>query len=180
MHGLPMCLSGDEIVGVSLLEPAGEEHGTSPTPEEEAILLGEEPKPLKASEATSLLEHLEIPETVEPTEQINTPTFSAPLSPMPTPRCHTSHKTKKSQEWMEANPNHTSKWVCFYVQKNKLVPTWWREFQSLLCSMDKCFGNVQVKGMAHWPAVAFRLPATQLEMNSWWTIPPCLGVLGSP
>ena len=35
-----MCLSRDEIVEVSLLEPAGEEHGTSPTLEEEAILPG--------------------------------------------------------------------------------------------------------------------------------------------
>ena len=67
-----MCLSGDEIVEASPLEPAGEECRASSTPEEEAILLGEELKPSEAPEATSLLEHLEIPEPTEPSEQINT------------------------------------------------------------------------------------------------------------
>ena len=37
-----MTLSGDDIVEASLLEPTGEEHGTSPTPKEEAALLVEE------------------------------------------------------------------------------------------------------------------------------------------
>ena len=37
-----MSLSGDDIVEASLLEPMGDERGTSPTPEEEATLLGEE------------------------------------------------------------------------------------------------------------------------------------------
>ena len=42
MHGPLMSLSWDDIVEVSLLEPTGEEHKTSPTLEEEAILLGKE------------------------------------------------------------------------------------------------------------------------------------------
>ena len=37
-----MTLSGDDIVEASLLKPTEEEHGTSPTPEEEATLLSEE------------------------------------------------------------------------------------------------------------------------------------------
>ena len=35
-----MCLNGDEIVEAVLLEPMDNETGTSPTPEEEAALLG--------------------------------------------------------------------------------------------------------------------------------------------
>ena len=56
-----MCLSRDKIEETSLLGPAGEECGTSPTLEEEAILLGEEPEPLDDPEATYLPECLEIP-----------------------------------------------------------------------------------------------------------------------
>ena len=48
-----MCLNGDEIVEASLLEPAGKEVGMAPTSEEEAILLGKEPKLPEAPEATS-------------------------------------------------------------------------------------------------------------------------------
>ena len=36
-----MSLNGDNFVEASLLEPTGNELGTSPTQEEEAILLGE-------------------------------------------------------------------------------------------------------------------------------------------
>ena len=39
-HILPMALSSDKIVKASLLRPTGEEHRTSPSPEEEATLLG--------------------------------------------------------------------------------------------------------------------------------------------
>ena len=53
-----MPLRGDEIVEASLLRSTGEEHRTSPTPEEKASLLGEVelpqvPEPLKVHE----LEH---------------------------------------------------------------------------------------------------------------------------
>ena len=64
-----MSLSADDIVEASCLEPTGEECRTSPTAEEEAVLLGEEPEPLEVPEATSLPECSEIPEL---SEQINT------------------------------------------------------------------------------------------------------------
>ena len=169
-----MCLSGYEIIEASLLEPTGKVHGTSPTPEEEAALLGEEPKLLETPKATSLLEHLEIPEPAESSEQINAhpmesteqtdiPSTSPPPSPMPTPSYHPSQKTKKSQWGIEADPNNAGEWVCSYVQKDEWVPNWWREFISLLCSEDKCFWDIKIKGMACWQAMAFRLPAAQLE-----------------
>ena len=44
-----MRLSGDNIVEASLSEPTDDECGTSPTLEEEAVLLGKEPEPLEAA-----------------------------------------------------------------------------------------------------------------------------------
>ena len=84
------------------------------------------------------------------------------------------------EPWREigADLNHASEWVCSYVQKNKWVPNWWREFQSLLCPKDEFSGDVQVKGMTHQQAAAFRVPAAQLEKDGWWAAVPCLGVLG--
>ena len=58
------------------------------------------------------------------------------------------------------------------------VSKWWREFSSLLCSMDKCLGYVHVQGLAHQQATAFRLPSAQLEKDGTWTAPTFLGVLG--
>ena len=37
--------------------------------------------------------------------------------------------------------------------------------------------DIQVQGLAHQQAAAFRLPAAQLEKDSSQTAPPCLGVL---
>ena len=45
-------LDGDEIVETLLLGPTDNAPGTSPTPEEEAVLLGDEPECLEAQEAT--------------------------------------------------------------------------------------------------------------------------------
>ena len=50
-----MILNGDDIVESSLLEPMGDEPATSPTLEDEAILLGEELELLEAPEATASL-----------------------------------------------------------------------------------------------------------------------------
>ena len=54
-----MALSKDEIVKASLLRPTGEEDGTSPTPEEEATLLGKVEPP-------------QVPEQLEACELVNT------------------------------------------------------------------------------------------------------------
>ena len=56
-----MALSSDEIVKASLLRPTGAEHRTSPTPEEEAALLGE-------VELPQVSEQLEVHELVHPAE----------------------------------------------------------------------------------------------------------------
>ena len=58
------------------------------------------------------------------------------------------------------------------------VPGWWREFQSLIPSLDKHFRKVLVQRMACQQDAAFRLLAAQLEHNGSWTTPPCLGLLG--
>ena len=154
-----MHLGGDEIVEASLLEPAVEEHRTFPIPEEETTLLGEEPEPPETPKVTSLPEGLEIPEPTEPSEQINaqpmesteqtdTPSASPPASPMPSSSQHPSQKIKKFWQGIEADPNNAGEWDCPYMQKDKQVPNWWKEFRSLLHSNDEHFSNVQVKGMA--------------------------------
>ena len=66
MHGPLDDPQWDDIAEASLLKPMGEEHGTSPTPEEEAALLGEEIEPPQVP--ASLPEQLEIPRVVEPAE----------------------------------------------------------------------------------------------------------------
>ena len=77
-----------------------------------------------------------------------------------------------------SNLSHAGEWVCSYLQKNKRVPEWWREFQSSLCSKDEHFSDVQVKGIASQQATAFKLPATQQENVNSWIAPPSPGVLG--
>ena len=125
-----MYLSGNEIVEASLLEPTGEEHGTSPTLEEEAGLLGKESKLPETSNTTSLPEHLEIPEPRMPTEWINTrpmepsehtdfPSTSPSPSPMPKRSSDPSQKIKKYKGGIGADPNHTSEWVHSSMQKNE-------------------------------------------------------------
>ena len=84
---------------------------------------------------------------------------------------------KKSQQGIEADPSLTSNWIWSYVENNERVPNWWRELQSILCSQDEPFNDIQVKELTCWQAAAFRLPSTQLEKAGWWNALPCLGVL---
>ena len=174
-----MHLNGDDIVEASLLEPTGEELGTSTTQEEEATQLGEEPEPPEVPVASaSLLECLETPKAMEPTKLINTPSTSVPSSPTQQLCHHFSQKTKKSWQGIEANPSLTSEWIWSYIDKNERMPDWWREFWSILCSKDKLFSDVQVKELACQQDVAFSLPSAQVEKSGWWNAPSCLGVLG--
>ena len=63
-----MALIVDNIIEASLLKPTKEECGASPTPQEEAILLGGEPKSPETPKATCLFE---CPEPPEPSEWID-------------------------------------------------------------------------------------------------------------
>ena len=157
-----MTFSSDDIVGVFLLKSMGNEHRTPPTPEEEAALLGKEIKlpPVPGS-------------SPEPAEQSTALSASSP-SPIPQSNCYSSPKAKESWRGIDANPNHPSRWVCFYLQENDRVPEWWREFQLLICSLDESFGNILAQRIACQQATAFRLQATQLEWDGSWTAPPCL------
>ena len=101
-----MTLSRDDIIEDSLLRPSEEECGTSPTPVEEAILCGEEPKLPETPKATSLSECPEIPEPPESSEWIDaqptesteqTDALSSPSS-TPQPDCHPSQKEKEPQK----------------------------------------------------------------------------------
>ena len=93
-----LILSGNEIVEASLLKPIKGEHGTSPTPEEEATLLGDiKPKIKHKTEPPQVPEQLEIHEQVQPVEQTATPTASF-LPPPSQPRHLPPQKAKEPQE----------------------------------------------------------------------------------
>ena len=68
-----MALCSNKIVEASLLRPTGEGHKTSPTPDEEATLLGEVEPP-------QVPDQLEVHEPVHPAEQMTSPAaFPYPL-----------------------------------------------------------------------------------------------------
>ena len=102
-----------------------------------------------------------------------------PLLPPPLPNLTATppQRQRGLGRGIDADPNSPSRWVCFYLQENDRVPEWWREFQLLIPSLDESFGNVPVQRMTCQQAMAFRLPATQLEWDGSWTTPPCLGSL---
>ena len=91
-------LNGNDIVKALFLDPMGDELRTSPIPEEETTLLGEEQELPEAPEATaSLQECLETPEPKEPTKQIDTSSTPTPSSPTSKPHHHPSQRTKRFQ-----------------------------------------------------------------------------------
>ena len=74
-----MHLDRDEIVEALLLGPADNGPRMSPKPEEEALLLGDEPEPQEGQEATTFhYEQPEIPKPKEPAEQSDTPSTVPP------------------------------------------------------------------------------------------------------
>ena len=101
-----ICLDGDEIVKALLLGPAGDGPRTSPTLEEEAVLLEDEPEPQEAKEATTFsCEHPEeTPKPEEPVEGSDTlcqPVLSAVASGS---SGNQSQDTRRAQH--RARPRH--------------------------------------------------------------------------
>ena len=165
-----MTPSGDDVMEVSLLRPDEEESGPSPTPEEEATLLGEGDGLSGVPGPTP--QQVEIPRFIEPDEQTTTPvTSTAPCS-------HPSWKGKKSCKGIDVDPNNSGQCIQTYLERDNRLQEWWEEFFPLVCSMDGNCNDAQVKSMAHHQAVAFCLPATQKEVHSTWITPPCLAALG--
>ena len=160
-----MTLHGDEIVKASFLRPTGEEHRTSPAPEEEATLLGK-------VELTQVPEQLEDHELAHPAEWTAICAASPP-SPPSQPSCLTSQKAKKSQQGIEANTASAGQWICAYLEENDMVPKWWREFQCLF----QCPSDSPIQRLACQQATAFWLAVTQQKKHGWWTTLPCLEVL---
>ena len=189
-----LVFSGDEIVEASLLRPIEGECRTSPMPEE-ATLLGDSKPDIKPDtqpnikpdikpniksdikpdiELSQVPEQLEICEQVQPAEQTATPTVSIP-SPASQPSPLPFQKAKKSWERAtEVDAIGATQLVWAYLEENYGVPKWWREFWSLL--QYPCDSIIQ--NLACQQAMAFQIPATQLEKDGWWIISPCLEVLG--
>ena len=128
-----LVLNGDKIVEASLLRPVDGECRTSPTPEEEATLLGNINYETKCKiELPPVPEQLEICEQVQPAVQIAAPTASLP-SPASQPSHLPSQKAKKP--WERANRMDAvsaAQLVWAYLEENYRVPKWWRVFGSLL------------------------------------------------
>ena len=165
-----MTLNGDDVMEASLLRPADEELGPSPTPKEETSLMGEGDGPLGVAGPTP--RYMEIPRFVEPAEWTTTPiTTNVPHS------CP-SWKGKKSWEGSDVDSNNPSQWIQAYLERGSRLPEWWEEFHPLVHSMDRHCDDAQVKSMACWQAVPFHLQASQREVHSAWITPPCLAVLG--
>ena len=100
-----MTLNWDYIVEVILLRPTGKETGPSPTPEEEATLLGEEDEPLEAP--GPFPRHSGIPRFVEPAEWTTTPITPALSCLASKPYSFPSQKGKKLGEGIDVNPNNS-------------------------------------------------------------------------
>ena len=119
-----MTLKGDDVVGATLLKPSREEYGTSPTPEEEATLLGK-------VELPQVPKTLEAHELVHPAEQIAA-SAASPWCPPSQPSHLPSQKTKKSQQEIKVGITSAGQWVHAYLEENNRVPKWWRESGCLL------------------------------------------------
>ena len=177
-----LVLNGNKIIEASLLRHAGECR-TSPTPEEEATLLGDIKPNIKHKikqeikckiEPPQILEQLEICEQVQPAEW--TPTSTAFLqSSSSQPSNIPSQKAKKLEE--RATGAYTIsayQWVWAYLEENYRVPKWWREFWSL--PKHPC--DPAIQKLACQQAVPLWIPATQLKEDGLWIASSCLEVLG--
>ena len=103
-----------------LLRPTGEEHRTSPTPDEEAALLGE-------VDILQVPEQLEVHELVHPAEWIAT--HAAPPHPLlPNQVTSLLRRQKKSQQGIKVNTTSAGQWVSAYLEENNRASEWWREF----------------------------------------------------
>ena len=162
-------LNGDDIVEGFLLRPTTEEPGSSPTPEEEAVLLDEEDEQLAVP--GPIPKHTEIPRFAEHAEWTTTPITPALSCLESKPHICPSQKVKKL-EGIDVDPNNPSQWVQAYMERDNRIPEWWKEFYHLVCSADGCYNNAKVKLLASQQAVAFHLPAAQKEAHGYWTAHP--------
>ena len=114
-----LALNGDKIVVASLLQSVKGECGTSPTPEEEAVLLSDIKSDIQSDiGAPQVPELLEIHEQAQPTGQSFALT-SSPLSPPSPPSTLPPLKAKKPQSRTPgADVIDTTQWVHFYLEEN--------------------------------------------------------------
>ena len=126
-----MHLKGDEIVETLLLRPNDNGTRMSPTPEEEAVLLGGEPEPQEAKEATTFpCEHLqETPKPKEPVKWSDALCLPAPLAVASGSHGNQSQDTRRAQS--RARPRHPASpdlldnpnnWVLAYLIKRDELP----------------------------------------------------------
>ena len=152
-----LVLNGDEIVEASLLSLIGRECRTSPTPEEEAALLGDIKHKIEPSQVP---EPLEVCEQVQSAEQTAAPTAS---HPSPSFLTRSSPFPEGKEVPGKSNQCRCNQWVKAYLEENDRVPKWWREFQCLLWYPSDSL----IQNLAHKQVTAFWLPTVQLEKDGW-------------
>ena len=148
----------------------------TPTPEEEAVLLGIEPPSQKSQETAPLpCKHQE--ETPKPKvifEQPDTSCLPAPSAVAPINRgdqlC-TSRKTQcRSRSWHPASldpADDPNVWILAYMAERDELPSWWPEFWSLCQKGVGPLSDMQVEELARKQSTCFRLPTAQKEKASW-------------
>ena len=171
----------------SLLEPADEEPGMSPTLAEEAVLLRDEPESQEAQETAVLpCEHLEdAPKPNYTVEWSDASCMPVPSAIASNASSNQSHATRRA--WHRARPwclaaadplDNPNDWVFKYLAERDKLPSWWPEFQSLHHRDARSFSHAQVQELARKQADGFRLPTAQREKSGWSNAPPSLASLG--
>ena len=145
-----------------------------PTPEEEAVLLGDEPEHQEAT--TFPWEHLEdilkLTEPVKWSDTLHPPTPSAVAS---------GSSSNKSQDtrraWCRARPQHLVTpdlldnlidWILTYLAERNKLPNWWQKFWSLHHRNAGPLSEAHVLELAQKQAMAFRLPTALRKKSSCW------------
>ena len=150
----------------------------SPTPEEEAILLGDikyetKPEIKHEVELSQVPEQLEIHEQVQPEELIAISTAFLP-SLLPHPVTSFLEGKEALGKSNQSGCNQCCP-VGLGLPRRKIKGAWMVERVSLLTPVPLWLCNPK---LAHQQAVAFWIPVTQLKKDGWSIALPCLEVLG--
>ena len=135
-----MYLEEEKIVEALLHRPVDDGPRTSPTLAEEAVLLGDEPEPQEAQEATTLPceQPEEPPKPKEPVKWSDTPCPPVPSALGLSASHKQSHDTRRT--WYRARPrcpagpdplDNPNDWALTYLAKRDELQNWWPELQSL-------------------------------------------------
>ena len=111
-----MALSGDEIVKASLLGPIGEEHRTSPIPEEEGNSPGQSWSTLSSRTTRG-------PWAGIPCRE-NCHSCSFPYPILPNKAASLPRRQRSPRQGIKVSTTSAGQWVSAYLRENNRVPKW--------------------------------------------------------